>query len=285
MTIFQSFILGAIQGLSEFLPISSSGHLALTEHLLGLSDVPLIFSIFLHLATLLAVLAFFRVHIRELLFAFFRMLTRKPLDSKAQGTTLLSKDDKCARQVVIAIIIITAVTGAIGIFVKKMINSISLKIVCIGFIITACILILSSFFANKKAKRTSTAQESQSSTITKKQALAVGIAQGFGTLPGISRSGSTVAGGIFSGLDKSFATELSFVASIPSILGAFILELKDFNKDFITLNIASLFVSFVTAFVIGYIALKIFVRLIKNGRLAFFACYLIPIGILGLIFL
>ena len=111
MTIFQGLLLGVVQGVAEFLPISSSAHLLLAEHFLNVEFLPLAFSVFLHLATLLAVVIFFRKHIAELFFALGRIVFRKPILENYTGSTSFTKTDVCARSSVVAIFIITFVTG------------------------------------------------------------------------------------------------------------------------------------------------------------------------------
>ena len=116
------------------------------------------------------------------------------------------------------------------------------------------------------------------------QAAVIGLMQGLGTLPGISRSGSTIAGALFGGLDRAAAGEYSFIVSIPAILGAFVLEVKDLDKVGTALGIVPVIAGSAAAFVSGYIALSFLMKIIKRGRLEWFAFYLIPLGIAGLLF-
>ena len=108
--------------------------------------------------------------------------------------------------------------------------------------------------------------------------------QGIGTFPGISRSGSTIAGALFGGLDRAAAGEYSFIVSIPAILGAFVLELKDLDKVGTSIGAAPVIAGCAAAFAWGYISLTALMKIIKKGRLEWFAAYLIPLGIAGLIF-
>ncbi|MBQ0039946.1 MAG: undecaprenyl-diphosphate phosphatase [Treponema sp.] len=252
MTVIQSFLLGLLQGIAEFLPISSSGHLKIAQALFGLEEVPLLFDVILHLATLLAVMIFFRKKIIEL---------------------LCFKDKKYIVDVIAA----TFVTGVLGIVVKKLIDDdrLSIKFTCAGLIVTAVILFVSSLVEKKR-------EPVEKKTPSLVQSLFVGLCQGIGTLPGISRSGSTIAGGLFCGLDREVAGEFSFIVSIPAILGAFLLEAKDLGEVTSTVGIVPLVVGFMTAFVSGYFALSVLMKLIKKGRLEWFAFYLVPVGIIGL---
>lgn len=290
MTVFQSIILGLIQGIAEFLPISSSGHLQVVQKLFKLDEVPLLYDIILHVATLLAVCIFFRKKIANLFCVLYRWIFKKPKPNSIDETDFISGTDERGRKAIIAVLISTLVTGVIGIFTKKLIDNdqISIKITCAGFIITALLLIFSSLLEKFSAKTMTQKKElQQQKGISALQAVIIGIMQGFGTLPGISRSGSTIAGAQLSGVKRETAGEFSFIISIPAILGAFVLELKDFleTKTEQTLNIVAVIAGSLSAFVFGYLALAFLMKIIKKGKLEFFACYLIPLGILGIIFL
>lgn len=290
MTVFQSIILGLIQGIAEFLPISSSGHLQVVQKLFQLDEVPLLYDIILHVATLLAVCIFFRKKIANLFCVLYRWIFRKPQPEQIDETDYISGTDERGRKAIIAVLISTLITGVIGIFTKKIIDDdqISIKVTCIGFIVTALLLIFSSLLEKFSAKTMTQKKElRQQKGISPVQAVIIGIMQGFGTLPGISRSGSTIAGAQLSGVKRETAGEFSFIISIPAILGAFVLELKDFLeiKTEQTLSIAAIIAGSISAFVFGYLALAFLMKIIKKGKLEFFACYLIPLGILGIIFL
>ena len=276
MSIFQGIVLGVLQGIAEFLPISSSGHLIVAQNLFGLEEVPLLFDVFLHVATLLAVVLYFRKKIWELICSFARIFVPIKNPSAAQ-IEKKSEDTKY----IVAIILATFVTGVLGIFSSKVISEISVKLVCAGFIVTALLLIFSSLIEKKHSAYSETSLKSPSW----KQSSVIGLAQGIGTLPGISRSGSTIAGSLFCGVKRDVAGEFSFIVSIPAILGAFILELKDLGEVSSSIGAEPVIAGCAAAFASGYIALSWLMRLIKKGRLEWFACYLIPVGILGIIFL
>jgi undecaprenyl-diphosphatase len=283
MTIIQGILLGMLQGVAEFLPISSSGHLAVAQHLFGLQDVPLLFDVFLHVATLAAVILYFRRQVWELLCAFGRWITRRPLSDDIRGSSGLTCTDRAGRKTVTAIILATIVTGVIGIIVEKKLNDFPIKAVCGGFVFTAVVLIVSSLIEKKNNSRQNAAQPQEG--ISWLQALGIGLAQGIGTLPGISRSGSTIAGGLLCGVNRADAGEFSFIVSIPAILGAFILELRDLGSVSSTVGAAPVIAGCAAAFAVGYASLTWLMRIIRKGRLEWFACYLIPAGILGMIFL
>ncbi len=282
MTVLEGFLLGLLQGVSEFLPISSSGHLKLAQELFGLSDIPVLYDVFLHLATLLAVIILFRKKIWILLCTFVNLFRKKNNTEQFDETQILKQ--KNDRAYLFAIIIATFITGVIGICTSKLLDDdlISLKLVSIGFIVTAFILVLSSIIEKINSRKKVPVDQDQEKPIKWYQALIIGFAQGLGTLPGISRSGSTIAGGLFCGVNRETAGEFSFIVSIPAILGAFILELKDLGEVASTVGVWPVITGCVSAFVSGYLALMLLMKLIKKGRLEWFAIYLIPLGIAGL---
>lgn len=285
MNAFQSIILGSLQGVAEFLPISSSGHLQLFQNLFGFEDIPVLFDIFLHLATLAAVCLYFRKKIWNLLKILGRWITRKPQPAVTNPDDLLSGTDDCGRKAIIALIISTIITGAIGIFTSKVLSEMSMKSVCTGFLCTAFLLIISD--QAEKHPRKPKAPETTEETIKPKhitifQSVVIGVMQGLGTLPGVSRSGSTIAGALFSGMDRKTAGDYSFIASIPAILGAFVLELKDFEQVNETIGVAPLIAGCAAAFAVGFISLTLLMKMIRKGKIVFFAAYLIPLGLFGI---
>lgn len=306
MSVIQGIIMGVLQGIAEFLPISSSGHLAVVQKLFGLNDVPLLFDVMLHLATLLAVVLYFRGKIWQLLKVFGRWITGRP-DPKAaeavqpdgadcsnacDGMDLLCGTDALGRRTIVAVILSTLVTAVIGLGTSKLIDDsvISIKLTCAGFIVTAILLVISSVI-EKKNEASADSKSVQLKGISPLQALFIGLMQGVGTLPGISRSGSTIAGAQLSKVNRQAAGEYSFIISIPAILGAFVLELKKYMEagqaagSGASIEAAPLIAGCAAAFAWGYLSLAFLMKLIKKGRLEWFACYLIPAGILGILFL
>lgn len=284
MSTLHSIYLGIIQGIAEFLPISSSGHLAIAQNLFGLEEVPLLFDIFLHLATLLAVCIVFCKKIWELLKCFGRWITKRPRPetNESVNNEILTGTEKAGRRTIIAIIVSTIITGVIGIVTSKLIPDLSVKFVCAGFLITAALLIISGIIEKKnEAKIENPVQEG----VSLKQSIVIGLMQGLGTLPGISRSGSTISGALFSKLDRKAAGDYSFIISIPAILGAFVLDLKDLGEVSSTIGMPQVLAGCIAAFITGFISLKLLMKIIRKGKLAWFSAYLIPAGILGLIFL
>ncbi|MDD7126975.1 undecaprenyl-diphosphate phosphatase, partial [Treponema porcinum] len=256
MTVIQGILLGILQGIAEFLPISSSGHLAVMQKLFSLEEVPLLFDIMLHLATLLAVVLYFRKKIWTLLCVFGRLIARRPAPKAVNEEDLLCGTESRGRMTILAVIITTFVTGAIGVFTSKLIPDMPVKVTCAGFIVTALLLVFSSIIERRKSSAVKKSSE-KNDGIKWYQAIVIGVMQGFGTLPGISRSGSTIAGSQLCGVNRAAAGEYSFIVSIPAILGAFLLELKDFAEVGSTVGAAPVIAGCAAAFAWGYISLAV----------------------------
>lgn len=278
MSVLEGILLGLLQGVAEFLPISSSGHLAIAQKLFNLEDVPLLYDVFLHLATLGAVILFFRKRIWSLLQVVGRWITRRSLP-----------EDKADLQTIVALLLGTFVTGIFGILLSDVVETIDVKYICVGFFVTAGLLFFGDAMEERRRKKRlatgSHEAESVTSGVKPLQGLGIGLAQGFGVLPGISRSGSTIAGALLCGVDREQAGEFSFLLSIPAILGAFVLQLKDLGEMGSTVGLAPVVAGCIAAFVAGIFALSVLMKIVRKGKLEWFALYLIPLGILGLLFL
>lgn len=284
MSVIEGILLGLLQGVAEFLPISSSGHLAIAQELFDLDDVPLLFDIFLHLATLGAVLLFFRKRIVQLVQVAIRWIGRRSLP-----------EDSADLQTILALLLGTAVTAVFGLFLSDVIDDLDEEAVCIGFFITSGLLIFSAWLERRRREQGTGAgvtgaggeevAEAKATGVKPLQGLGIGLAQGFGVMPGISRSGSTIAGALLCGVSREQAGEFSFLLSIPAILGAFILELDDLGEMGDAVGVAPVLAGCLAAFVAGIFALSLLMKIVRKGKLEWFAAYLIPAGILGLIFL
>ena len=272
MTIIKALILGLIQGVSEFLPISSSGHLSIAGRLMGFdpeADSLLSFNILLHVATLAAVFIVYRNDIWEMIKAFFGMC--KDLFT---GKGLRLKEFLYRRLIVM--LVVATIPATVAAFVLgDIIENPELWQIGIFLIITAILLFLSEKLAGGN-----TDLENMSS----KRAFGVGCFQALGTLPGISRSGSTIVGGLFCGLDKKTAVRFSFLMSIPAILGALVLDIKDiFTAPSQTLSFLPVIVGMITAAVSGYFAIKFLLRLVEKSKLSYFSIYCTLAGIFAII--
>lgn len=261
MSLLKAAVLGFVQGISEFLPISSSGHLQLAGYFMDVEGVPLLFSLLLHLATLAAVCLVFRERIASLFAVLFRIIIGKSTPADASD-----------KKIIFALFIGTIMTGLIGLLLKDFVESIDVRVIAACLIVTGIVLIL----AEKASKK------EYSSDISLKQGGVIGLLQGVAVMPGISRSGITISGALLLGLSREEAGEFSFLLSIPAILAAFMLELKSADTLNTAIPLSSLIAGVVVAFASGYVSLKLLLSLVKRGRLSIFAYYLIPIG-LGLL--
>ena len=277
MTALQALALGLIQGIAEFLPISSSGHLAILKDLLGLGEVPLLFDVILHLATLLAVIIVLRKRIAAILVAVWTFLFRPKGNSPQAAATAKGDTQEQARNLayVLPIVIATGITGVLGYGIQKFFPMGDTRAVALRMLFTALVLGLTVF-----VKTGSRGPES----IGWKRAAFVGIAQGIGVFSGISRSGMTISAGLFAGLDRATAGEFSFLLSIPAIGGAFLLTLKDAGEMMGVVSFGNLAIAALAAFIAGLLSLKILLRIIKGGKIYWFALYLVALGTIGLIF-
>jgi len=269
MGFIESFFLGVLQGIAEFLPISSSGHLAVAKELLHLRDVPMFYDIILHIATLLAIFIVYWKTIWRLITTAVRFIFRKTTEA-----------DKSDLNFIAAVLIATCFTAVIGFALKDLVENLPVKIISLLFIVTGILLLVCDKFAENKTAVASVAVENKNTTIKLRSAVIVGIVQGLTVFPGISRSGSTISAGLLCGIRRSRIAEFSFILSIPSILGAFILDLVGSRTVPLNVGIGELAVGFIAALLTGIISLKLLTKLLKKAKLKVFSFYLIPLGII-----
>ena len=264
-------ILAVVQGLTEFLPVSSSGHLVIFKNYLGVESQGAFWEIILHFGTLLAVFIFFRKEIISMLKSVIVSVGR--LISGKKFTDLI-RDDLYFR-IFLLIIVGTIPTGLIAIAFKDTFEALFSKPVLAGLMImvTGTFLWFTKRFGKEMANK-----ESMSFI----DALIVGIVQGIAIIPGISRSGSTISTACFRGISRSLAVRFSFLLSIPAILGATVLE----YKEIVALNGEGLFyvaIVISVAALVGYFALRWLVSIVERGRLYMFSYYCWGIGVTGII--
>lgn len=269
MGFIESFFLGVLQGIAEFLPISSSGHLAVAKELLHLRDVPMFYDIILHIATLLAIFIVYWKTIWRLITTAVRFIFRKTDASDKNDLNFIS-----------AVLIATCFTAVIGFALKDLVENLPVKIISLLFIVTGILLLVCDKFAENKTAVASVAVENKNTTIKLRSAVIVGIVQGLAVFPGISRSGSTISAGLLCGIRRSRIAEFSFILSIPSILGAFILDLVGSRTVPLNVGIGELAVGFIAALLTGIISLKLLTKLLQKAKLKVFSFYLIPLGII-----
>ena len=272
LTIFKAFILGLIQGISEFLPISSSGHLSIVGQLMGMDPEAsnlLSFNILLHVATLAAVFIVYRKDIIEMIKAFFGMLA-----DLFTGKGLRLREF-LYRRLILMLIAATIPAIFAALFMGDIIENPQLWQIGIFLIVTAILLYLSEKLGGGDVDL---------EKMSTKRAFLVGCFQALGTLPGISRSGSTIVGGLFCKLNKETAVRFSFLLSIPAILGALILDIKDiFSAQSQTLSFFPVAVGMFTAGVSGYFAIRFLLKLVQKSKLSYFSYYCIAAGIFAII--
>ncbi len=271
MELYQGIILGIIQGLTEFLPVSSSGHLVLGQIFFGITESQLPFDISVHMGTLLAVLVVYASDIRAILVSVFGFIS-KAVSLKPMAHLL--KEDKNL-QLAGLILIGSIPTAFIGLVIKQFEHILFASEVLVGFmlILTGTILWTSKNFYFSKSKKDG---------FSIKKALIIGVGQGLAVIPGISRSGTTIALGMFLGLDRHNAAKFSFLLSIPAILGAQILSIKDMINSGLVIDSITIYATIVS-FITGLLALKLLLSLVHAGRFHLFAPYCWLIGSLVLL--
>jgi undecaprenyl-diphosphatase len=270
MDLMQSILMGIVQGLSEFLPISSSAHLVFTSNFYKVfkgieivqeSNQEVFLDIMLHLGTLIAVLIFFRKEIAEIIKALYYGLKEKNYESKDFKTGIY-------------IVLGTVVTVLIAFPLNEVAEFLVFKPAIVGglLIFTGCLLLFSEWFG----KRIKDKKE-----INLKSSLLIAIAQGLAALPGFSRSGLTIATGLLSGHDRTSAARYSFLLSIPIILGAsmvYPLIKLDF-AEVITYNWIAIIVGTIVSGIVGYLCIKYFLKFVSRFSLGIFGYYCLIIGI------
>ena len=267
MDIIQGIIIGIVQGLTEFLPVSSSAHLVFIQKILGVQS-SLAFDTFLHLGTLIAVMWFFRYDIYKMILSWLSSI-RDILRGRFREGFYSDPYKRLAWYVILA----TIPVGIVGVLFEDSVDSLfagALYVPAFFLFVTGTILYLSQRM---------TSGEINYNTITKKEALFMGLGQACAILPGLSRSGTTIAAGLTIGLNKEFAAKFSFILSIPAILGAFLLQAKDIGSA-MDANFLPVFLGFIASIIAGYVAIKWMLDLIQNKSLDIFAYYCWVIGIL-----
>ena len=267
MTYFEAIILGLIQGLAEFLPISSSGHLALLQQAFGIrEDNVLLFAVLLHVGTLISVFIVYWKDIWELIVEL--CLTFKDIFT-GKGLRL---EERPIRKLGVMIIVATIPTALIGIFFNDFFDSLynSVVPIGIGLIVTGFLLVM----AEKRAASNKGIKE-----MRYLDALIVGAVQGIAICPGISRSGSTLFGSLMCNLDRTFAVKFVFLISIPSILGSAVLETPDALAQGMNMaDLGPILVGMIVAAVSGLIAIKTMIKVVSNKKLNYFSYYVWLLG-------
>lgn len=265
--------LGVVQGATEFLPVSSSAHLVIFQDLLGLTEPELLLDVTLHAATLLAILILYRKDLAQMglqfLLALNDLWSGRPVTSIWRAHTHF--------RLAVYLLAGTVPAGLAGLLFRKPLEIFfgSPAAASAMLLVTGTALFLT---------RLRTSQGRTLDALTLRDSLWIGAAQSVALLPGISRSGATIAAGIFCGLDRDLAARFSFLLSIPAIVGANVLELEELLSNPSGPNALSLFSGALAAFLSGYGALKLLVRIVHRGSLSLFSYYCWAVGLAGLVF-
>lgn len=285
MSLLQAILMGLIQGLTEFLPVSSSGHLALFKILFGVeTDTGILFDVLLHVGTLSAICVVYYKDIWRLIVEgccivrdaavnvviFFR----NRINKESQGYRRIVCNSY--RKFVMLVIVSTIPTGIIGFMGKDVVEMASEILIVPGIclIVTGVLLIVADRIKDG---------DKLPKSVTYTNAFGVGIAQGIATLPGLSRSGTTITACLLSGYQRNFAVKYSFIMSIPAILGALVLELTDLKGLQVTApDVACYVVGMLVAAVVGYICIKTMLVIVRKKKFTGFAIYCFIVGALSI---
>ncbi len=320
METYQAVILGILQGLTEFLPVSSSGHLALGQYLFGITEPALFFNVSLHMGTLIAVLVVFFKEIRSMINALAAMMRttfqfngNSQVNGNSQFGGNVKRTLRNNPEIRLIVLIITGSipTAFLGLFLKQYMELLFGSINFVG-----CMLLITGTFlwltkdvkksdsgmnvrnsdsgmdvrkseSDMDAKNLASAlgipkSESSIMEMEYKQAMLIGLCQGMAVLPGISRSGATISAALFLGIDRETAAKFSFLLSIPAIVGAELLSLKDFISQGISFDLSILYGTFIS-FLVGYMALVMLLKIVNNGKLHLFAPYCWIVGVIAIL--
>ena len=259
MEIFESVILGAVQGLTEFLPVSSSGHLQLAKELLGVEiEENLAFDVTLHAATVLSTIVILWGEIWWLVRGVF---TREMNDEK---------------RYFIKLVISMLPIGVVGLLFKDDINAMLgseyIMVIVGGMLLLTAALLTFAYYARPRQK----------STISYRDAFIIGLSQGVASMPGLSRSGTTIATGLILGNQKAAVATFSFLMVLAPIMGETLLELIDGGMTLEGVSTSALIAGFISAFVVGCLACRLMINFVKRGKLIWFAIYCAIVGIVAI---
>ncbi len=265
MTTIETIFLGIIQGLTEFLPVSSSGHLVVGKSLLGFREPELLLDTALHFGTLLAVCVYFRSDLRQMIEELWRLIPR--------GENRRSRSGLHAN-LALMVVVGSIPTALIGIIFKDPLESLFGSVTTVGMmlVITGIIVAITRFIPEAYGKR------DRVSVII---ALAIGTAQGVAIVPGISRSGATIVCGLLLGLNRDLAGRFSFILCIPAIIGALLLQLD--MAAIARVGAVPLIAGFLVSAFVGFLALKLLMGMVRRGHFYYFAPYCWVMGILTLV--
>ncbi|MGN0506813.1 MAG: undecaprenyl-diphosphate phosphatase [Lachnospiraceae bacterium] len=287
MSIIEAIIMGLVQGLAEFLPISSSGHLAIFKQILHIEvETGLLFDVLLHLGTLVAIFVAFWKDVKALIYEGFCIIGDFFKNAFYAAANLFAdKEHKRKyvpmaatpyRRFVLLVIVSTIPTGIIGVLFQDIIETAAAGILVPGImlLVTGVLLLVADYAKSGNLTEANTSYP---------KALVLGIAQGAATLPGLSRSGTTIATGLLCGFDRSFAVRYSFIMSIPAVLGAALLEIKDFEPAMVASSeLLAYLIGTVVAAVVGYISIKTMLVVVRGKKFKYFSFYCFFVGVIAI---
>lgn len=264
MSIFEAILFGIVQGITEFLPISSTAHIIITEKILGFEFQGLGFEVLLHLSSVLAVILYYR----------------RDLIHMVAGTIAYLKDRSAEHRTsfyfVLYLLVATIITGVLGMLLQQFIEDMmkGRAVIAAMLFLTGVFLIVIERF-HDEGQRTA-------ENMTFLDAIIVGLGQTLAVIPGLSRSGTTLIVGLWLGLDRNTAVRYSFLLSIPVILGSTVLTFSDVSADvFASIGTIPLIVAFIATFIFSLIGIKWLIEFLKRGKLVYFAlyCFIVAIGV------
>ena len=269
---FEAVLLGLVQGLTEFLPVSSSGHLEIGKVLLGVETTDdLLFTTMVHAATVLSTIVVFRKQIWNLLSGFFSGL-REIKIQKSDGGIVLVCNDQTDYLLKIAVSMIPVLV--VGLFFKDQVEGLfgSISVVGVALVVTAMLLFFSDY-ASKPGRKSIFPENASRNGISYWQAFAVGLGQAFAVVPGLSRSGTTISTGLICGVKREVMAQFSFLMVLIPILGESFLEVVGGEFGASSVGALPLILGFLSAFLSGLFACKVMIALVKKAKLSWFALY------------
>ena len=285
MNLLQAIFLGLIQGLTEFLPVSSSGHLAIFKNIFEVNtDTGILFDVLLHLGTLIAVFVVYHKDIFRMIVEGIGLIVDAGYNVGIFFKNKIKKEENTYRRIIkngyrkfdMLIIVSTIPTAIIGYVARDLVEAATEILLIPGICLIATAILL--FISDRVPSGNKTPKH-----VTYTNAFGIGICQGLATLPGLSRSGTTITACVVSGFDRNFAVKYSFIMSIPAILGATVLELKDIGSVKVTApEVAYYIVGMAIAAIVGYICIKTLLVIVRKKKFTYFAIYCLLMGALSI---
>lgn len=281
---FEAVLLGLLQGLTEFLPVSSSGHLEIGKALLGVETTDdLLFTTMVHAATVLSTIVVFRKEIFDLLKGFFCGLKDWKIQKNEAGRKVLVCNDQT--DYLLKMVVSMLPILVVGLFFKDQVESLfgSIQVVGVALVVTALLLFFSDY-ASRPGRKSIFPVNEYRNGISYWQAFAVGLGQAFAVVPGLSRSGTTISTGLISGVRREVIAQFSFLMVLVPILGETLLEIVGGEFGSSSVGALALVLGFISAFLSGLFACRVMVALVKKAKLSWFALYCLVAAVCIFIF-